>query len=97
MPPDAKLAVVTRSEKGCVVISKSDMVSVPAAPIRKMVDATGAGDLFAAGFLVGLSRGRDHKTAGQLGAIAAAEVIQHIGARPEVSLKELAQQSGLKL
>ena len=94
---DAKLAVVTRSEKGCVVISKSDMVSVPAAPIRKMVDATGAGDLFAAGFLVGLSRGRDHKTAGQLGAIAAAEVIQHIGARPEVSLKELAQQSGLKL
>jgi sugar/nucleoside kinase (ribokinase family) len=94
---DAKLAVVTRSEKGCVVVSKSDMVAVPAAPIRKLVDATGAGDLFAAGFLFGLARGRDHKTAGQLGAIAAAEVIQHMGARPEVSLKELAQQGGLKV
>ena len=91
---DAKLAVVTRSEKGCVVASKDDMIEVPAAPIRKMVDATGAGDLFAAGFLFGLARGRDHRTAAQLGAIAAAEVIQHIGARPEVSLKTLAQGSG---
>ncbi len=54
MRGDAKLAVVTRSEKGCVVVSKSDMVAVPAAPIRKLVDATGAGDLFAAGFLFGL-------------------------------------------
>ena len=71
------------------------MIEVPAAPIRKMVDATGAGDLFAAGFLFGLARGRDHRTAAQLGAIAAAEVIQHIGARPEVSLKTLAQRSGL--
>ena len=59
------------------------------------MDATGAGDLFAAGFLVGLARGRDHKTAAQLGALAAAEVIQHIGARPEVSLKELAAKAGL--
>jgi adenosine kinase len=92
---DARLAVVTRSEKGCVVVSKDDMIAVPAAPIAKLVDATGAGDLFAAGFLFGLARGRDHKTAAQLGAIAAAEVIQHIGARPEVSLKALAQQSGL--
>src|SRR5262249_5916880 len=87
MRNDAKLAVVTRSEKGCVVISKSDMIAVPAAPIAKMVDATGAGDLFAAGFLFGLARARDHRTAAKLGAIAAAEVIQHIGARPEVSLK----------
>jgi sugar/nucleoside kinase (ribokinase family) len=92
---DAKLAVVTRSEKGCVVASKDTIIEVPAAPIRKMVDATGAGDLFAAGFLFGLARGRDHRTAAQLGAIAAAEVIQHIGARPEVSLKTLAQGSGL--
>jgi sugar/nucleoside kinase (ribokinase family) len=87
--------VVTRSEKGCVVASKDTMIEVPAAPITKMVDATGAGDLFAAGFLFGLARGRDHRTAAQLGAIAAAEVIQHIGARPEVSLKTLAQGSGL--
>jgi adenosine kinase len=71
------------------------MVEVPAAPIDRMVDATGAGDLFAAGFLVGLARGRDHKAAAQLGALAAAEVIQHIGARPEVSLKDLAKQRGL--
>jgi adenosine kinase len=93
----AALAVVTRSEKGCVVVSGNDTVAVPAAPIEKLVDATGAGDLFAAGFLTGLARGRDHQTAAQLGALAAAEVIQHIGARPEVSLKELAAQNGLSL
>lgn len=92
---DVKLAVVTRSEKGCVVVSKEGMVEVPAAPIVKLVDATGAGDLFAAGFLFGLARGRDHKTAARLGALAAAEVIQHIGARPEVPLKDLARQGGL--
>jgi len=94
---DARLAVVTRSEKGCVVINREETIEVPAAPIDKMVDATGAGDLFAAGFLFGLARGRDHKTAAQLGALAAAEVIQHIGARPEVSLKELAKKHGLPL
>ena len=92
---DARLAVVTRSEKGCVVVSKEHTVVVPAAPIAKLVDATGAGDLFAAGFLFGLARGRDHETAAKLGALAAAEVIQHIGARPETSLKNLATQAGL--
>ena len=92
---DAKLAVVTRSEKGCVVVTKPGVEAVPAAPISKLVDATGAGDLFAAGFLFGLARGRDHRTAARLGAIAAAEVIQHIGARPEVPLKTLAQQNDL--
>ena len=92
---DAKLAVVTRSEKGCVVVAKDDTIAVPAAPIKHLVDATGAGDLFAAGFLFGLARGRDHRTCARLGAIAAAEVIQHIGARPEVSLKELAGKNGL--
>jgi sugar/nucleoside kinase (ribokinase family) len=92
---DARLAVVTRSEKGCIVVAKDDTTAVPAAPIRKLVDATGAGDLFAAGFLFGLARGRDHRTCARLGAIAAAEVIQHIGARPEVSLKDLAAKNGL--
>jgi adenosine kinase len=92
---DAKLAAVTRSEKGCVVVSKSGVESVPAAPIKKLVDATGAGDLFAAGFMFGLARGRDHKTAARLGGLAAAEVIQHIGARPEAPLKSLAEQAGL--
>jgi adenosine kinase len=92
---DAKLAVVTRSEKGCVVASKDGVTAVPAFPIDKIVDTTGAGDLFAAGFLFGLVRDAGHENAGRLGALAAAEVIQHIGARPQVSLKELARQNGL--
>ena len=92
---DTKLGVVTRSEKGCVVASTDGVVAVPAFPIEKMVDTTGAGDLFAAGFLFGLVRGAGHENAGRLGALAAAEVIQHIGARPQVSLKELAKANGL--
>src|SRR5258706_9778919 len=92
---DAKLAVVTRSEKGCVVASSGGVIAVPAFPIQKMVDTTGAGDLFAAGFLFGLVRNAGHENAGRLGALAAAEVIQHIGARPQTSLKELAKANGL--
>ncbi len=92
---DAKLGVVTRSEKGCVVASREGVAAVPAFPVGQIVDTTGAGDLFAAGFLFGLVRGAGHENAGRLGALAAAEVIQHIGARPQVSLKELAKQNGL--
>jgi sugar/nucleoside kinase (ribokinase family) len=92
---DAKLGIVTRSEKGCVVASKDGLIAVPAAPVETIVDTTGAGDLFAAGFLFGHVRGFGFENAGKLGALAAAEVIQHIGARPQVSLKELAQQRGL--
>ena len=92
---DTRLGVVTRSEKGCVVASKDGVTAVGAFPIDKIVDTTGAGDLFAAGFLFGLVRGTTHENAGRLGALAAAEVIQHIGARPQVSLKELARQNGL--
>jgi adenosine kinase len=92
---DVKLGVVTRSEKGCVVASAEGVTAVPAFPIEKMVDTTGAGDLFAAGFLFGLVRNAGHENAGRLGALAAAEVIQHIGARPQTSLKELAQKHGL--
>jgi sugar/nucleoside kinase (ribokinase family) len=92
---DIKLGAVTRSEKGCVVVSPEGVIAVPAFPIEQMVDTTGAGDLFAAGFLFGLVRGAGYENAGRLGALAAAEVIQHIGARPQVSLKELAQQHGL--
>jgi len=94
---DVKLAVVTRSEKGCVVVSRGSNEVVRAAPIGRLVDATGAGDLFAAGFLVGLARDQDHRTAAQLGALAAAEVIQHLGARPETSLKALAQDNGFTI
>ena len=92
---DVKLGVVTRSEKGCVVASKDGVVAVPASPIKELVDTTGAGDLFAAGFLFGLVRNAGYENAGKLGALTAAEVIQHIGARPQVSLKELAKKAGL--
>jgi adenosine kinase len=92
---DAKLAVVTRSEKGCVVVSRNGFEAVNAAPVSGVVDVTGAGDLFAAGFLVGLARGQDNRDAARLGVLAAAEVILHVGARPAVSLKALAAESGL--
>jgi sugar/nucleoside kinase (ribokinase family) len=92
---DTKLGVVTRSEKGCVAVSQDGVVTVPAFPIKELVDTTGAGDLFAAGFLFGLVRNAGHHYAGRFGALAAAEVIQHIGARPLASLKQLAQQNGL--
>jgi len=92
---DAALAVVTRSEQGCVVITREQTRAVPAWTIERFVDATGAGDLFAAGFLFGLSRGLDHATAARIGALSAAEVIQHLGARPECSLQALAVQNGL--
>ncbi|MGA7679367.1 MAG: adenosine kinase [Pseudolabrys sp.] len=92
---EAKLAVVTRSEKGCVVVSREAVEAVAAEPVKQVADVTGAGDLFAAGFLVGLSRGKDHRTSARLGALAAAEVIQHIGARPAMSLKARAAESGL--
>jgi sugar/nucleoside kinase (ribokinase family) len=87
--------VVTRSEKGCIVVTPEKTTAVPAAPIERLVDTTGAGDLFAAGFLFGVARGHDHVTSARLGAVAAAEIIQHIGARPERSLKSLAQENGL--
>jgi len=92
---DVRLGVVTRSEKGCVVASSDGVLAVPAFPVEEITDTTGAGDLFAAGFLFGLVRNAGYENAGRLGALAAAEVIQHIGARPQVSLKELAQQHGL--
>ncbi len=92
---DARFAVVTRSEKGCVVIEGASTIASPAFPVTRVVDTTGAGDLFAAGFLFGLARGAGHEKAAQLGALAASEVISHIGARPEVPLKKLAQDHGL--
>ena len=78
---------MTRSEKGCLVVGPDGAEAVPAFPVERVVDTTGAGDLFAAGFLSGLARGADDRTCGRLGALAAAEVIQHLGARPETSLK----------
>src|SRR5262249_30775198 len=92
---EAALAVVTRSEKGCVVVTRGKITTIPACPVERVVDTTGAGDLFAAGFLFGLARGQDHATCGRLGALAAAEVILHLGARPESQLRALAQENGL--
>lgn len=91
---DARAAVVTRGGRGCVVTTREETDVVPAYPVERVVDATGAGDLFAAGFLVGVARGADYRTAARLGALAAAEVIQHLGARPEASLKDLARENG---
>ena len=92
---DIEVAVVTRSEKGCLVLGPDGIEAVPAFPVDRVVDTTGAGDLFAAGFLSGLARGADDRTCGRLGALAAAEVIQHLGARPESSLRDLARDNGL--
>jgi sugar/nucleoside kinase (ribokinase family) len=94
---DARLAVVTRSEKGCVIVNRKGAEVVRAFPVERLVDTTGAGDLFAAGFLFGLARGKDPVSAARLGGLAAAEVIQHIGARPQTPLKMLAAENGLAL
>jgi len=93
--PDVSTAVVTRSEKGCIVLGPDGIEAVPAFPVERVVDTTGAGDLFAAGFLSGLARSADDRTCGRLGALAAAEVIGHLGARPEASLRDLANENGL--
>lgn len=92
---DAKMAVVTRSEKGATVISGDKTDSVPAFPVERVVDTTGAGDLFAAGFLYGFARGFPHEQSARLGAMAAAEVISHLGARPARKLIDLVNEHGL--
>jgi sugar/nucleoside kinase (ribokinase family) len=87
-----RIAVVTRSAKGCVVVANGDVIRAAAEPVGEVVDTTGAGDLFAAGFLHGLTQGGDLTRAARIGAIAAAEVISHLGARPETSLRGLVQR-----
>ncbi|GEP04579.1 adenosine kinase [Methylobacterium oxalidis] len=89
------LGLVTRSEEGSVVVKGGEIRSVGISPVREVVDSTGAGDLFAAGFLAGHARGLDYVTSARLGALAAAEVIQHIGARPQSDLVALAREQGL--
>jgi sugar/nucleoside kinase (ribokinase family) len=89
------IAALTRSEKGCVVTRGPELHVLDAVPVPQVIDTTGAGDQFAAGFLYGLTHGKDLATSGRLGALAAAEVISHYGARPERSLKTLATKAGL--
>jgi sugar/nucleoside kinase (ribokinase family) len=91
------LGVVTRGAEGSIVISADETLAVPAAPVAEVVDTTGAGDLFAAGFLAGLSRDMSLNDCARLGGLAAAEIIGHIGARPQQNLADLARQSGFKL
>ena len=86
---EAKIAALTRSEKGSVVVKGSETHAVPAAPVAKVVDTTGAGDLYASGFLFGFTHGKPLAECARLGGIAAAEIISHVGARPERPLKEL--------
>ena len=84
-----KICALTRSEKGSMIVKGSETYAVPAAPVAKVVDTTGAGDLYAAGFLYGYTRGKPLAECARLGGIAAAEVISHVGARPERALKDL--------
>lgn len=89
------LGVVTRSEEGATVVTEGRSTTVPAFPAEEVVDTTGAGDLFAAGFLAGLSYRLPHEACAKLGALAAAEVIGHMGARPVADLAALARREGL--
>jgi sugar/nucleoside kinase (ribokinase family) len=89
------LGVVTRSEQGALVVSRGQTLAIDAHPVERVVDTTGAGDLFAAGFLAGLVGDLDHATCARLGGLAAAEVISHIGARPQGSLVDMARDAGV--
>jgi sugar/nucleoside kinase (ribokinase family) len=87
---NVRTLVITRGPDGAVAIENGELAEIAAAPVERVVDTTGAGDLFAAGFLAGRCRGRSLKECLEIGSIAAAEVISHFGARPEADLRELA-------
>jgi sugar/nucleoside kinase (ribokinase family) len=92
---DCRIAAVTRSELGSVIVRGDETVAVDAIEIEKLVDTTGAGDLYAAGFLFGYTTGRSLEDCGKLGSLAAGLVIQQIGPRPRQNLREAAEQVGL--
>ncbi len=92
---EADIGVLTRSEKGATVITAKEQISISASPVAKVIDTTGAGDLFAAGFLYGFTHGQNLEKSAKLGALCAAEIISHFGARPETKLKDLAAKAGL--
>ena len=94
---DCELAAITMGAQGAMAVTNGEIVTVPAFPVPDVVDATGAGDLFASGFLLALSRGRELRTALAAGCLAASEVISHIGARPIRDLSELAIEHQLKV
>jgi sugar/nucleoside kinase (ribokinase family) len=88
---DCEIVALTRSEKGSVIVGNGETIIVPAEPIDKVVDTTGAGDLYAAGVLYGLATGRELETCGKLGSMCAFEIISHYGPRPEQSLAQMAK------
>ncbi len=92
---DCKLAAVTMSEEGAVIVRGEERIPVPATAIHQLVDTTGAGDLFAAGFLHAYTQGRSLEDCGRFGCLAAGIVIQQIGPRPMLSLAEAAKKAGL--
>jgi sugar/nucleoside kinase (ribokinase family) len=95
LPHEHFLAAITRSEEGAMVVTRKSTQLVKAHPVERVVDTTGAGDLFAAGFLSGLVKELDHVACARLGGMAAAEVISHLGARPQAGLADMARQTGL--
>jgi len=89
------LAALTRGAQGSVVVAASGPVAVPADPVDRVLDTTGAGDLYAAGFLYGLTHGQEPERCARLGGLCAAEVISHLGARPQADLRRIAAEAGL--
>ncbi|HVO14252.1 MAG TPA: PfkB family carbohydrate kinase, partial [Alphaproteobacteria bacterium] len=87
-----EIAALTRSAKGSVLMRGNEVHVVDPEPVKQVIDTTGAGDLYAAGVLFGLTHGKDLATAGRIGSIAAAEAISHMGARPETPLKDLVKK-----
>lgn len=92
---ECEIAVLTRSEDGSTIVTEKEVLTVKPEPVDKVVDLTGAGDLYAAGFLFGITRSLELGACGRLGSLAAAEAISHIGARPEKPLQQIARDAGL--
>ncbi|MCB1385505.1 MAG: adenosine kinase [Nitratireductor sp.] len=92
---DCQIAAVTRSEKGSLTVTREETHNIDAIAIDKLVDSTGAGDLYAAGFLYGLTHGRPLAECARIGGLAASEVIQQIGPRPHAVLSDVLAQSGI--
>src|SRR5690606_15093942 len=94
---DAELAAITMGADGAMVVYEGEVITVPAFPVDEVVDATGAGDLFASGFLLAVARGQDLQMALKAGCLAASEVISHIGARPIRDLEQMCVEHGIRL
>ena len=89
IPSHCELTVITKGAKGSMLVKKEGMLDIEAAPVAQVVDTTGAGDLFAAGFLYGYTQNKSLEECGHIASIAAAEIISHVGARPQINLAQL--------